>query len=200
MPDIDAITLLREWTEAGTPGCPVVILSGHGTVETAVEATRLGAVDFVEKPLSLAKLLRTVRKALDTSTRTQQTGPRRGLRPVSPAPTGRSEAMRLLRDRAAAVAARQEAVLIVGEPGSGRSVLARYIHGLSVGPDSAFVTLHRSFLESTAQGTVRPGSLSGPPAALSICAISMNCARQRNDYWPEHSNRAVSYASDMLKP
>ncbi len=141
MPDIDGITLLREWTEAGTPGCPVVILSGHGTVETAVEATRLGAVDFVEKPLSLAKLLRTVRKALDTSTRTQQTGPRRRLRPVSPPPTGRSEAMRLLRDQATAVAARQEAVLIVGEPGSGRSVLARYIHGLSVGPDSAFVTL-----------------------------------------------------------
>ena len=74
MPDIDGITLLREWTDAGTPDCPVVILSGHGTVETAVEATRLGAVDFVEKPLSLAKLLRTVQKALDAAKRTHQTG------------------------------------------------------------------------------------------------------------------------------
>ena len=46
------------------PPCPVVVMSGHGTVETAVEATRLGAVDFVEKPLSLQKLLRTVERAL----------------------------------------------------------------------------------------------------------------------------------------
>jgi DNA-binding NtrC family response regulator len=60
MPDVDGITLLREWSATMTDGCPVVMMSGHGTVETAVEATRLGAVDFVEKPLSLAKLLRTV--------------------------------------------------------------------------------------------------------------------------------------------
>jgi DNA-binding NtrC family response regulator len=59
MPDTDGITLLREWSDNGDLGCPVVIMSGHGTVDTAVEATRLGAHDFVEKPLSLAKLLRT---------------------------------------------------------------------------------------------------------------------------------------------
>lgn len=141
MPDIDGITLLREWTEAGTPGCPVVILSGHGTVETAVEATRLGAVDFVEKPLSLAKLLRTVRKALDASSHTQHAEAQRRLQPESLAPTGRSDAMRLLRDQAAAVAARPEAVLIVGEPGSGRSVLAQHIHSLAGGADRPFVTL-----------------------------------------------------------
>ena len=61
MPDTDGITLLREWSSEPADGCPVVMMSGHGTVETAVEATRLGAYDFVEKPLSLAKLLRTVR-------------------------------------------------------------------------------------------------------------------------------------------
>ena len=49
MPDTDGITLLREWSEAGDLACPVVIMSGHGTVDTAVEATRLGAFDFVEK-------------------------------------------------------------------------------------------------------------------------------------------------------
>ena len=59
MPDVDGISLLREWSASTTDGCPVVMMSGHGTVETAVEATRLGAFDFVEKPLSLAKLLRT---------------------------------------------------------------------------------------------------------------------------------------------
>jgi len=59
MPDTDGITLLREWSQTDGYDCPVVMMSGHGTVETAVEATRLGAFDFVEKPLSLTKLLRT---------------------------------------------------------------------------------------------------------------------------------------------
>ena len=52
MPDTDGITLLREWSNEASDACPVVMMSGHGTVETAVEATRLGAYDFVEKPLS----------------------------------------------------------------------------------------------------------------------------------------------------
>ena len=65
MPDIDGITLLKEWSAGAALQCPVVVMSGHGTVETAVEATRLGALDFVEKPLSLSKLLRTVESALE---------------------------------------------------------------------------------------------------------------------------------------
>ena len=69
MPDTDGITLLREWSTSAGEHCPVVMLSGHGTVETAVEATRLGAVDFIEKPLSLAKLLSTVERALETPRR-----------------------------------------------------------------------------------------------------------------------------------
>ena len=63
MPDTDGISLLREWSEGGATGT-VVMMSGHGTVDTAVEATRLGAIDFIEKPVSLAKLLRTVERAL----------------------------------------------------------------------------------------------------------------------------------------
>ncbi|MBT8074019.1 MAG: sigma-54-dependent Fis family transcriptional regulator, partial [Xanthomonadales bacterium] len=66
MPDIDGISLLKEWSAAGKLESQVVIMSGHGTLETAVEATRLGAFDFVQKPLSLAKLLATVRKALES--------------------------------------------------------------------------------------------------------------------------------------
>ena len=69
MPDTDGITLLREWSARDVEECPVVMMSGHGTVETAVEATRLGAFDFVEKPLSLTKLLRTVERALDSGRR-----------------------------------------------------------------------------------------------------------------------------------
>src|SRR5688572_3134931 len=79
MPDVDGITLLREWSNGETARCPVVMMSGHGTVDTAVEATRLGAVDFVEKPLSLAKLLRTVERALDTGRNKRQ--PNRSLLP-----------------------------------------------------------------------------------------------------------------------
>lgn len=144
MPDVDGITLLREWTESGSLHCPVVILSGHGTVETAVEATRLGAADFIEKPLSLARLLRTVRKALDAGKHMQDTAPRRILQAGPITPTGRSEAMRVLREQAAAVAARPETVLLVGEPGSGRSNLAQYIHKLARNSNRPFITLNCS--------------------------------------------------------
>ena len=73
MPDTDGITLLREWSRGpAMVECPVVMMSGHGTVETAVEATRLGAFDFVEKPLSLAKLLRTVERALEAGRQKRQ--------------------------------------------------------------------------------------------------------------------------------
>ena len=76
MPDTDGITLLREWSVTDGYDCPVVMMSGHGTVETAVEATRLGAYDFVEKPLSLTKLLRTVERALDAGRRKRLSGAR----------------------------------------------------------------------------------------------------------------------------
>ncbi|MGH8171627.1 MAG: response regulator, partial [Rhodanobacteraceae bacterium] len=65
MPDLDGVSLLREWNERGGLPCPVIMISGHGTVETAVEATRLGAWDFIEKPISLAKLLLVISRALE---------------------------------------------------------------------------------------------------------------------------------------
>ncbi|MDA0225308.1 MAG: sigma-54-dependent Fis family transcriptional regulator, partial [Proteobacteria bacterium] len=64
MPDTDGITLLKEWATAGQLTMPVVMMSGHGTIETAVEATRIGALDFLEKPIALQRLLATVRRAL----------------------------------------------------------------------------------------------------------------------------------------
>ena len=89
MPDVDGISLLREWSASTTDGCPVVMMSGHGTVETAVEATRLGAFDFVEKPLSLAKLLRTVERALDAGKRRRGSG--KMFAPQLLAPIGKSK-------------------------------------------------------------------------------------------------------------
>ena len=64
MPDADGISLLKEWSANGLLTMPVVMMSGHGTIDTAVEATRFGAFDFLEKPIALQKLLSTVQKAL----------------------------------------------------------------------------------------------------------------------------------------
>lgn len=64
MPDTDGITLLREWHAAGHLNMPVIMMSGHGTIDTAVDATRIGAFDFLEKPIALQKLLSSVQKAL----------------------------------------------------------------------------------------------------------------------------------------
>jgi DNA-binding NtrC family response regulator len=139
MPDTDGITLLREWSQAGSVGCPVVMMSGHGTVETAVEATRLGAFDFVEKPLSLAKLLRTVERALDSGRSKKQNG--RSLVPALMAPVGRSRIMHSLREHAQQVAPHATPVLIIGEPGTGREAFARYIHSISPHAAGPFVQL-----------------------------------------------------------
>jgi len=64
MPEIDGVTLLKEWSSNGQLTMPVVMMSGHATIDTAVEATRIGAVNFLEKPIALQKLLKTVEQAL----------------------------------------------------------------------------------------------------------------------------------------
>jgi DNA-binding NtrC family response regulator len=144
MPDTDGITLLREWSDAGEMNCPVVIMSGHGTVDTAVEATRLGAFDFVEKPLSLAKLLRTVEAALESAGK--QTKAAHSLLPSLLAPVGRSNLMQGLRERAQQYARHDGPVLISGEPGTGRGAFARYMHGLSRRADEPLTTLSAASL------------------------------------------------------
>jgi DNA-binding NtrC family response regulator len=144
MPDTDGISLLKEWSEAGGLG-PVVMMSGHGTVDTAVEATRLGAMDFIEKPVSLAKLLRTVEKAL---TQKPLAEPRRVLVPPMLAPIGKSETMRALRDQVARIAHHDSHTLLTGEPGGGREAFARYLASLSARSTQPFVMLIGSSLNS----------------------------------------------------
>jgi len=139
MPDTDGITLLREWSEAGDMNSPVVIMSGHGTVDTAVEATRLGAFDFVEKPLSIAKLLRTVEAALESAGK--QAKAARSLLPSLLAPAGRSKLMQGLRERVQQYARHEGSVLMSGEPGTGRGAFARYMHALSRRADEPLTSL-----------------------------------------------------------
>jgi DNA-binding NtrC family response regulator len=64
MPDTDGVTLLKEWQRDGLLGMPVIMMSGHATIDTAVEATRIGALNFLEKPISLQKLLKAVQQGL----------------------------------------------------------------------------------------------------------------------------------------
>jgi DNA-binding NtrC family response regulator len=126
MPDVDGITLLKEWSSGTGLTCPVVIMSGHGTVETAVEATRLGAHDFVQKPISLAKLLSIVSTALVSSQSDQP--PPRVVLPATNEPVGNSALIQVLKSKAEQAAQHESTVLITGEPGSGRESLARFIH------------------------------------------------------------------------
>ena len=127
MPDTDGISLLREWQQAGRLRSPVVMLSGHGTVETAMEATRLGAAAFVEKPVSLNTLLRTVTRALEGTRVPVRTGARGVMLPIFAA-LGRSRRVRELRLQAEQLAPATRPLLICGEAGTGRGAFASFIH------------------------------------------------------------------------
>jgi len=141
MPDVDGVTLLKEWTEAGELDFPVIMISGHGTVETAVEATRLGAYDFLEKPLSLAKLLVTVERALESDhLQKENAGLQKQLSgPIEP--IGHSAVMQSLRERIRRVAQADTAVLLTGEPGSGKQTAARYLHSVSRRSQGPFIAV-----------------------------------------------------------
>ncbi len=130
MPDTDGISLLKEWKGEGLD-MPVVMISGHGSVETAVEAVRFGAYDFIEKPLSTAKLLVTVEQALQNDRlRKENLRLRQHLEPASTV-IGKSAAMQRLREQIERIAATDSWVLITGEPGSGKGVVACCIHNQS---------------------------------------------------------------------
>ncbi|VAX06265.1 Nitrogen assimilation regulatory protein NtrX [hydrothermal vent metagenome] len=141
MPDLDGISLLKEWAEGEGLPCPVIMMSGHGTVETAVEATRLGAYDFLEKPLSLAKLLLTIERALEVDKLQQENvGLRRQMQYVQE-PVGKSPAILRLREQVKRLAQHDTWVLITGEPGSGRETFARYLHAQSTRRERPFIDL-----------------------------------------------------------
>ncbi|HEY5666502.1 MAG TPA: sigma-54 dependent transcriptional regulator [Gammaproteobacteria bacterium] len=143
MPDTDGISLLKEWADSGSLG-PVVMMSGHGSVDTAVEATRLGALDFIEKPVSLSQLLRTVSKALSGRQ------PARGTQSMaghSQRLVGKSQRMRELREKVQAAARHETNLLFSGEHGSGRALSARLVAGLSSRAGQRFETVDCAALQ-----------------------------------------------------
>lgn len=142
MPDTDGITLLKEWSDGATLEAPVIIMSGHGTVETAVEATRLGAYDFIEKPLSIAKILLTVQRALENaSLKSENMGLRRQTQ-SDLEPIGLSASMKELRGNALRIADHKTSVFISGESGTGKEVVARFIHANSSRANGTFVSVN----------------------------------------------------------
>jgi DNA-binding NtrC family response regulator len=130
MPDTDGVTLLREWAASGQLTMPVVMMSGHGTIETAVDATKIGAFDFLEKPVGLQKLLSTIARALKTAAVQE---PRR----VSLAPLGTSPAIRDAERALEQLLAGRRPILILGEPGTGHDLAARAL----ATPDAPWVAL-----------------------------------------------------------
>lgn len=169
MPDSDGISLLKEWVQEQHRRFPVIMMSGHGTVETAVEATRLGAYDFLEKPLSMAKLLLTVERALANARLQQENnGLKRRLDSVVE-PIGRSAVMEQLRQQIKRLAQHDTSVLLVGESGSGKATFARYLHAQSSRRDRPFVDVSLGAIApdnivlelfgKAANGVVQPGLL-----------------------------------------
>jgi DNA-binding NtrC family response regulator len=120
MPDADGISLLKEWAASGQLNMPVVMMSGHGTIETAVEATRIGALDYLEKPIALQRLLGTVKRAL----RHQEAAAPREL---SLATLGRSPALAEARKRLAQLAQAGAPLLLRGERGMRPALFARLL-------------------------------------------------------------------------
>jgi DNA-binding NtrC family response regulator len=118
MPDTDGVTLLREWAASGQLTMPVVMMSGHGTIETAVDATKIGAFDFLEKPIGLSKLLATIARALKSAAVQE---PRR----VSLAALGASAAIRETERIMEHLIATRRPILILGEAGTGQDLAAR---------------------------------------------------------------------------
>lgn len=144
MPDIDGISLLQSWKENNNLHCPVIMMSGHGTLEHAIEATKLGASDFLEKPLTLAKLLLVVEKTLQEVKEMPVSTPLEGIKPLDIPPfepIGRSPMMNHLRQKLKEAARSETSILLIHTFGSEVAGIASYIHHQSHRKTAPFLEL-----------------------------------------------------------
>ncbi|WP_308446420.1 sigma-54 dependent transcriptional regulator [Chitinimonas sp. BJYL2] len=153
MPDTDGVTLLKEWGSNGQLTMPVVMMSGHATIDTAVEATRIGAFDFLEKPIGLQKLLATVKRALKHG----EVQPK--VAENSLAALGKSPLILILKKQLDQAQSLSFPLLLTGEPGSGFVACARYLTrptAAFIAPDSqdAIVESGPDLVTKAANGTL----------------------------------------------
>jgi two-component system nitrogen regulation response regulator NtrX len=168
LPGISGLETLKQMRESNSDAA-VVIISGHGNVETAVRATKLGAFDFIEKPLSIEKTVLTVRNALRQRQLERANAEMSAELSAEYAMVGESVAMRALRKQIAVVAPTDGRVLISGESGAGKELVARAIHAQSRRAAAPFIEVNSAaipeeLIESELFGHVK-GSFTGATAA-----------------------------------
>jgi len=220
MPDMDGVSLLKSWKSAGTLTYPVIMISGHGTVETAVEATRHGAVDFIEKPLSLAKLLLTVEKALTEGPVANDVveGTKKATTRRLPLLLGVSDYVKTLREQVAKQSNRLHSLFLLGESGSGRVLFAQTAHDRHPEINGRFIQLrcdtlsavnsHRElygeesggalsmgFLESAAGGTLFLNDVELLPVNAQQCLLQ---AIQQQGFTRVGSNNRVPFRCRLV--
>ncbi len=161
MPEQDGVSLLKEWSDQGPLRFPVVMISGHGTVETAVEATRLGAVDFIEKPLSLARLLLSVEKAISSFNKTATESGAARVRKI-PELAGSSAYIADLRETIKKSANTETGVLVQGERATGKQLLAQQIHNASPRTSKPFIQLRCDSLSESGAARDLLGDANSP--------------------------------------
>jgi DNA-binding NtrC family response regulator len=154
MPDTDGVTLLKEWAGGGQLTMPVVMMSGHGTIDTAVEATKLGATDFLEKPVALAKLIDTVNKAIKRGAALPRRTPGMDLSAL-----GKGSQIGELKKRLTQIAGNTAPVLFLGEAGCGFEICARFLHQpntpwIEIADRARLVSDPLSLVETLGNGTL----------------------------------------------
>lgn len=146
MNNMDGMEVLAEAQKLSD--CPIIMISGHSTIETAVEAARKGAFDFLEKPLDLNRLLITVRNALEKSNLVEETKVLKKRNSKTKEILGESGAIKIIHDTINRVGPTDARVLITGANGSGKELVARWLHDKSNRSDSALVEVNCAAIPS----------------------------------------------------
>ena len=146
MPQMDGIEFLEK--AKTLTDAPIIIISGHGTIDIAVDAIKKGAYDFIEKPMNLNRMLITLRNALDKSRLVNETKILRTVVSKQHEMVGTSDAMQELHNMIERVAPTNARVLILGENGTGKELVARQLHELSPRKDNAFIEVNCAAIPS----------------------------------------------------
>ena len=148
LPDIDGLEILREIRSA-YPGVAVIVMSGHGTIETAVRATKLGAYDYIEKPLSMERVHLIVKHAIEQQRLELENVQLKGRIEKWYEIIGESPSMRSLKEQIMVVGRSNSRVLITGENGTGKELIARSVHRASQRANKPFIAVNCAAIPET---------------------------------------------------